>query len=227
MLRPQGLMEFLEAAKVLPDPGVVDARVTRMRERNPDAAPEVLARQVVNGVIARCTGIGVVAGLPAAVPGFGTAVQLGANVAVTTGEFGILMRNVTSMQLTIAGIYGHDVFHEDRREELLIIAGLQAGAVVPAREAGKRVGTKVAVGQFNKRVSGAALRKLNQKLGATVFTKYGTRRGGVALGRMLPFGVGAAIGGSVNLLVTKSYGAAMLHYYGKIVPDNEPLFVPE
>ena len=42
------------------------------------------------------------------------------------------------------------------------------------------------------------LKKLNLKLGATVFTKYGTKRGGVALGRMLPFGVGAAIGGGAG-----------------------------
>jgi hypothetical protein len=43
----------------------------------------------------------------------------------------------------------------------------------------------------------------NTKLGTTVLTEYGTKRGGVALGRMLPFGLGATIGGGVNFVMTK------------------------
>jgi hypothetical protein len=71
------------------------------------------------------------------------------------------------------------------------------------------------------------LRKINLKLGTTVFTKYGTKRGGIALGRMLPFGVGATIGGSVNLVMARSFGRAILRYYGQILPGGEMLFVPD
>jgi hypothetical protein len=43
---------------------------------------------------------------------------------------------------------------------------------------------------------------------------------------MLPFGVGASIGGGVNLVMTKSFGRAILRYYGQIQPGGETLFVP-
>jgi len=89
------------------------------------------------------------------------------------------------------------------------------------------VGTKIAAAQFNRHVSGAMLKKINLKLGTTVFTKYGTKRGGIALGRMLPFGVGATIGGSVNFVMTRSFGRAILRYYGQILPGGEMLFVPD
>lgn len=89
------------------------------------------------------------------------------------------------------------------------------------------MGTKIAVAQFNRHVSGGMLRRINIKLGTTVFTKYGTKRGGVALGRMLPFGVGATIGGSVNFVTTSSFGRWILSYYGQIQPGCEMLFVPE
>ena len=71
------------------------------------------------------------------------------------------------------------------------------------------------------------LQKINTKLGTTVLTKYGTKRGGVALGRMLPFGVGATIGGSVNFITTWSFGHWILRYYGQIQPGGEMLFVPD
>ena len=79
------------------------------------------------------------------------------------------------------------------------------------------MGTKIAATYFNRHVSGAMLRKINTKLGTTVLT-YGTKRGGVALGRMLPFGVGATIGGSVNFITTRSFGHVILRYSGRSNP---------
>jgi hypothetical protein len=46
------------------------------------------------------------------------------------------------------------VRHPDRRDEVLIVWGLQSGAVVPVAEATKRVRTKIAIKQFNNHMSG-------------------------------------------------------------------------
>jgi hypothetical protein len=222
----RGLIDILGRLQLLPDPEDVSRRVAKTRADNPSAAAATLARKEVNATVVRCTGVGVVAGLPATIPGLGTFAQACATLGITGGEAAILLRNVAQMQYTVAGLYGHDLTSPVRLDELLIVAGLQSGAVLPAREAGKRVGTKIAVSQFNRHVSGAMLNKINMKLGTTVVTKYGTKRGGVALGRMLPFGVGATIGGGVNFAMTKSFGRAILQYYGKIAPGGEMLFVP-
>jgi hypothetical protein len=222
----RGLVEILTRLQLLPDRQAVADRVEQVRAQNPGASVAMLAKKDVNATVVRCTGVGVVAGLPGTIPGLGTFAQACATLGIAGGEAAILLRNVAQLQYTVAGLYGHDLHAPERIDELLIIAGLQSGAVLPAREAGKRVGTKIAANQFNRHVSGALLKKINTKLGTTVLTKYGTKRGGVALGRMLPFGVGATIGGGVNLVMTKSFGRAILRYYGQIQPGGEMLFVP-
>lgn len=222
----RGLVEILTRLQLLPDPQAIARRVEEARVRNPTASAATLAKKHVNATVLRCTGVGVVAGLPATIPGVGTFAQACATLGIAGGEAAILLRNVAQLQYTVAGLYGHELHAPERIDELLIIAGLQSGVVLPAREAGKRVGTKIAASQFNRHVSGAMLNKINAKLGTTVLTKYGTKRGGVALGRMLPFGVGATIGGGVNLVMTKSFGRMILRYYGQIQPGGEMLFVP-
>jgi hypothetical protein len=221
-----GLLEILTRLQLLPNAGTIERRVEGVRANNGATAPATLAKKEVNATVVRCTGVGVVAGLPGTIPGLGTFAQACATLGITGGEAALLLRNVGRLQFTVAGLYGHDLHAPERIDELLVVAGLQSGLILPAREAGKRVGTKIAVNQFNRHVSGALLRKINLKLGTTVVTKYGTKRGGVALGRMLPLGVGATIGGGVNLVMTKSFGRAILRYYDQILPGGEMLFVP-
>jgi len=51
-------------------------------------------------------------------------------------------------------------------------------------------------------------------VGTTIVTKYGTKRGGIALGRVIPFGVGVVVGGGFNLATMKGFKRASLKYYG-------------
>lgn len=44
---------------------------------------------------------------------------------------------------------------------------------------------------------------------------------------MLPFGVGATIGGAFNLITTRIFCHWILRFYGQIQPGGEMLFVPE
>lgn len=222
-----GLVEILARLQLLPDPHDTHRRVEELKAAHPAESAATLANREVMATVVRCTGVGVVAGLPGAIPGLGTIAQACAALGIASGEAAILVRSVAGLQYFVAGLYGHDLHAPERIDELLIVAGLQSGAVLPAREAGKRVGTKIAATQFNRHVSGAMLRKINTKLGTTVLTKYGTKRGGVALGRMLPLGVGATIGGSVNFITTRSFGHWILRYYGQIQPGGEMLFVPD
>ncbi|MDP1792789.1 MAG: hypothetical protein Q8K63_01520, partial [Acidimicrobiales bacterium] len=60
------------------------------------------------------------------------------------------------------------------------------------------------------------LRRVNGKLGRTIVTKYGTRRGAVALGRVLPFGIGAAIGGAANYGLIRVIGRQADAFFAQI-----------
>ena len=48
-----------------------------------------------------------------------------------------------------------------------------------------------------------ALRRINAALVAQVLRKWGARRGAATLGKLLPFGIGAAVGGSANYLLLR------------------------
>jgi len=219
------LIKAFELAKVFPPTEEVEKRVRVLQAEDPAAEPSELARRVVRQATARITGVGIVAALPGAVPGLGTAVQLGVTGTTISAEAWTILRNLTVMQLTVAGLHGHDIRDEARRDELLIVWGLETGAVIPAAEAGKRVGTKIAVSQFNRRVSGSVLSRINRKLGTTVVTKWGTKRGGVALGRLIPLGVGTTIGGAVNYATARSFGAALTRYYDDLRPNDGDVVV--
>lgn len=219
------LIKAFEAAKVFPSPEEIERRVRVLKTEEPNLDSRELARRTVRKTTARVTGVGVVAALPGAVPGFGTAAQIAVTGTTISGETWAILRNLTAMQLIVAGLFGHDVRDADRRDELLIVWGLETGAIIPATEAGKRIGTKVAVSQFNRRVSGSILARINRKLGTTVLTKWGTKRGGVALGRLIPLGVGTTIGGAVNYATARSFGAALMRYYGDLRPRDEEVMV--
>ena len=219
------LIQVLEKAKVMPDPGEIEQRVRVLRARQPSAEPKALSTTVVSGTTKRMTGLGVVAALPGVVPGLGTGAQVAVTGTTAGGELWVILRNLTAMQLTVAGLYGHDIRHPDRRDELVIVWGLETGVVIPAAEAGKRIGTKIAVKQFNQHVSGALLRKINQQLGTTVVTKWGTKRGGVALGKLIPLGVGTTISGGMNYLAAKSFGRALMRYYDDLLPSDGEVVV--
>lgn len=223
--RNSSLIQALETMKVFPKPGEVESTVAAIRARQPNGEPRELARRVVRSTTARLTGVGAVAALPGAVPGPGTAAQIALTGSTITGETWLILRNLTAMQLTVAALYGHDIRHADRRDELVVIWGLETGVIVPATEAGKRIGTKIAVKQFNQKVSGAIFKKINQKLGTTVLTKWGAKRGGVAVGRLIPFGVGSVVGGGVNYLTARGFGAAAVRYYADLLPGDEDVVV--
>jgi|SRR5215212_9942399 len=222
-----GLINMFETLAVFPNPKDIDEAVKKLKVKHSSTSGPDLARKIVNSATWKLTGVGVVASLPSAIPGLGTAVQIGITTTSITGETWLILRNLTAMQLMVAGILGYDVSEPERKEELIIVWGIETGAVVPAKEAMKRVGTKVALKQFDKRVSGAALNRINQKLGTTVLTKEGTKRGGIALGRLIPIGIGTLVGGGMNYLAARSFGAACLKYYCEMLPNHEAVVIME
>lgn len=220
------LITAFETMGVIPDPETVRSTALAHRERHPGLSPGELSEKLASGTTWRMAGAGVVASLPGAIPGLGTAAQLAVGGASISAETWLMLRNLTTLQLLVAALHGHDPAAPERKDELLITWGLTTGAVVPAKEAGKRVGTKIATKQFNQHVSGALLRKINQKLGTTVFTKWGTKRGGIALGRLIPFGVGALVGGGMNYATARSHANQIVQLYTTILPNNDDLIVP-
>ena len=78
------------------------------------------------------------------------------------------------------------------------LAGVAVNNVI--KQAGIKFGVKFANGLI-KKIPGKVLTKINQKVGFRFITKFGTK-GVVNLGKLIP-GVGAVIGGGLDLVETK------------------------
>lgn len=101
------------------------------------------------------------------------------------------------------------------------LAGVAVNNVM--KQAGIKFGVKFANGLI-KKIPGKVLTKINQKVGFRFVTKFGTK-GVVNLGKLIP-GVGAVIGGGLDLVETKiiakrSYKWFFEHDFSVNKKDNE------
>ena len=101
------------------------------------------------------------------------------------------------------------------------LAGVAVNNVI--KQAGIKFGVKFANGLI-KKIPGKVLIKINQKVGFRFITKFGTK-GVVNLGKLIP-GVGAVIGGGLDLVETKiiakrSYKWFFEHDFSVNKKDNE------
>ena len=101
------------------------------------------------------------------------------------------------------------------------LAGVAVNNVI--KQAGIKFGVKFANGLI-KKIPGKVLTKINQKVGFSFVTKFGTK-GIVNLGKLIP-GVGAVIGGGLDLVETKiiakrSYKWFFEHDFSVNKKDNE------
>jgi len=185
--------------------------VKEVEKENAELSKEQLADFVGEYIVWQYTKQGALLALPGAVPGLGTILQIATEMGATAADLALLVRNQTYLVFAIAACYGLRG-RKTLIQDSLICMGLWANALVLSKQGMIRVGNKVAAKAFQKRFPASVLRAINKKVGTTVLTKYGTKRGGVALGRLVPFGVGAAVGGGFNYLVMRRFKAKTAEY---------------
>jgi hypothetical protein len=215
------LMKVFLQWGVFPNPQDVITNVQAMRDRNPRIKDEDIINNVIVSARRVATAQGVVASLPGAIPGLGTAAQAAVMVGSATPETILLFRKMAHIQLSIAHICGHEIYdssdrrriHVDRIEELFVILGIMTGAIIPAKEAAKKLGSKFVTVQISKNLSGRVLRDINKRVGFTLLTKFGVKRGGIALGRIIPLGIGASIGGAMNYASINQFAGSARKFY--------------
>lgn len=134
------------------------------------------------------SGLGGIVVLPVAIP---------ANIA---SVIYVQMRMIAS----IAHIRGYDL--KDDQVQTFVYACLTGQSITElTKQAGIQIGLKVGQAQI-KRIPGAVLTKINQKVGFRLVTKFG-EKGIINLGKMVPL-LGGVIGGSVDAASTKVIASA-------------------
>ena len=178
----------------------------------PGASPEVKSEQIADPIKKKMTALGAAAGATAAAPGVGTTAAMGALAA----ELGVVALQLTDMVMAIGAAYGHtDASADERRAWVLAVLAFGEDAAEEfttlARDIGLKLGDSAAIEMATEAVEGGAgqvvtidaLRRINAALVAQVLRKWGARRGAATLGKLLPFGIGAAVGGSANYLLLR------------------------
>lgn len=190
----------------------IDSEINLLKRQFPNLTNDELVNKYCGSIINKYTSIGVVTALPSVIPGLGTAAQIATEVGTVGADLLMMLRYMAAICYGTAKIYDKEDINEFDAEFVMVL-GLWCGTILPVRNAAQKIGTKVVIKSFNKNISGKMLQVINRKVGFTIFTKYGTKRGGIALGKLIPFGVGALVGGGFNNITMKSFKKAAINKY--------------
>lgn len=207
---------------------VVVAHIRSIRLRHPDATPDQIVRILERRYLAAITTGGAAVGATAVVPGVGTAVTLGLSGAETLG----FLEATALFAQSLAEVHGIAVETPDRARALVLTLMLGDEGVNLVRQLASQAagaGTRSAYwGELvTKTLPRAAVGPLLDRLKSS-FIHHFARRGGASLiGKALPFGVGAAIGGAGNHILGRRVVVASRKAFGAapaaLPADLEPL----
>jgi hypothetical protein len=197
--------------KLSPDYSAVAEWVDQVRTANPELDAEALADYIGDKIVWTYASQGAALALPGVVPGFGTVVQVGVEAGATMTDIALMVRNQSYLVFALGACMGRNG-RDTLIQDTLICMGLWTNALQLTKTGAIRIGTKIAEANFKKRFPASILKAVNTRVSTTVLTKYGTKRGGVAFGRLIPFGVGVAVGGGFNYLTMKAFKKATIRY---------------
>ncbi|WP_426181786.1 hypothetical protein [Microbacterium sp. TWP3-1-2b2] len=182
---------------------LVLAHIRSIRLRNPQATPDQLVRILERRYLAAVTTGGAAVGATAVVPGIGTGITLALSGVETLG----FVESTALFAQSLAEVHGIAIENPDRARALVMTLMLGKEGVDLVGQLAKQ-----ATGQGTNRSSywgelvtkslpRAAVGPVVDRL-KTVFIKHFAAAGGASfLGKALPFGVGAAVGGAGNHLL--------------------------
>lgn len=200
---------------------LVLANLRRLRRKYPDATAAQLSAKLERDFLTTVTGGGAAIGATAIVPGIGTATSLTLSAAATVG----FLEATAIYALSVAELHGVHLEEPERARTtvMAIMLGEEGTALLesfsgmalgrgggPVQHWGSAVGKSLplqAVRSIGGRIQRAFLKRLVRQQGKAI------------VGRALPFGVGAVIGGSGNLMMGRAVIAATREAFGP-APDT-------
>ena len=186
--RPTALERALDKAIAIPA-SRIEERVARMRRDRPGAdAAELVER--AGARFRRDAGLSSGAvGASAAIP----AISTGAAAALTVGQSAAFIASAVTYVLTVAEIQGVHVVDTERRRALVLSALLgKEGSEAVQGQLG--LSSMFWAAQLLMQMPLPSVKSINAHLIKRVAKRSAAKGGALALGRLLPFGIGAAIG---------------------------------
>ena len=209
-LAARALTQVLERSTRVQGPAI-DAYVQRLRGSHPDAAPADIIAKLEKYYLAAVMASGAAVGTAAAFPGIGTLTAMSA----VAGETLVFLEATAVFALAVAGVHGIPADHRERRRALVlsVLVGEESQHALKDILGRRRVGgawlTEVA-----EEVPLPLLSQLNNRLLRYFAKRYALKRSTLVLGKVLPAGLGAVIGGVGNRVMGKKIIANARNAFG-------------
>ncbi|MEG3614354.1 hypothetical protein [Isoptericola haloaureus] len=187
--RPTPVLDALLTKAVTLPSAAIHRHVASVRRRNPEADPAGVIRILEKEYIALVSTAGGAVGAAAAAPAVGTT----AAAALTTSDIATFFASSAAFSLGVASVHGIAIEDVARRRALLLASVLgEAGARDVEKAA---AGSQMAWGKvLLTSMPQSTLKRVNRVLTHRFLRRQVAKQGSLALGRMIPFGVGAVVG---------------------------------
>ncbi|WP_210479212.1 hypothetical protein [Naasia sp. SYSU D00948] len=199
---PQVVVKTFDGLMAVHRPLVL-ANIRRIRRRHPNATPEQLIRVLERDYLNAVTAGGAAVGASAAVPGVGT----GASLVLSGAETAAFLEASALFAQSVAEIHGIAVVEPERSRALVMALMLGASGKDLVRQFAGQVGRggqplnaywgELITNSLPKAVVG----QLTDRIKKSFMKRFVVRQGGSVLGRLVPFGIGAVVGGTGNRLL--------------------------
>ncbi|MEZ3161810.1 hypothetical protein AB1K54_14920 [Microbacterium sp. BWT-B31] len=217
----------LDRVLAIQRPAVI-AHLRSIRLRHPDSSADQIVRMLERRYLTAVTTGGAAVGATAVVPGIGTGVTL-----TLSGVETVAFLEATALfAQSVAEVHGIRVADPDRARALVLTLMLgKEGVDLVAQLAGQMAGKGVTRDRYwgeliTKTLPRAAVGPLVDRLKTAFVRQFAAKGGASFIGKALPFGIGAVIGGTGNHILgrrvlvnsRRAFGAAPIGLPAELEP---------
>jgi hypothetical protein len=202
---------------------VVLAHIRSIRRSKPQATPAEVVRILERRYLAAVTTGGALVGATSAIPAVGTI----ASIALSTAETAGFLEASALFSQSVTEVHGIAVTDPERARTLvmtMILGG--AGSELVEQLAGEVVGVGPARSAFwgelvTKNIPKSAVGGIFRRMRSFFLKKFAASEGASIIGRAIPFGIGAVIGGAGNHFLGRRVVASSRTAFGP-APERFP-----
>jgi len=184
---------------------LVLAHVRSIRKKHPDASPDKVIRILERRYLTAVTGGGAAVGASAVIPGVG----LGVSLALSSVETAGFLETSALFAQSVTEVHGIAVEDPERARTLVMAMMLgTAGSDLVRQLADQASGSGPNRSRFwgdlvTRTVPQSSIGKIADRLKHVFIRRFAATQGTTVLGRAIPFGIGAVIGGTGNHILGK------------------------
>jgi hypothetical protein len=199
----------------------IRAKVEQLQAKYPEYTNHQLALGLIRSTRRRVAATGALSGAVSIAPGLGTVLAIG---TITSQTLYALEQEI-ELVLGIAMIFGHELGDSDERViEALVVVGITSGAVKLREDVLVAGGERIAIAAF-RRLPSALLVHGGGRVVTRILARFATSGAAKVAARVVPLGVGVAVGAGFDWIAVTGLGRAAMRYYGPGGPGARPLLL--